>query len=178
MKDMVWNVRFLTTSTTTSVPFSGVQKVVGFLEMTTVVPWTFTPEEWFTNADVKEGIAFGFATKLGVPQDWVSTELSIPENLTRVNYEILVPAGSKGLYSGIGIEYSIILSDTEEGRREWSDNIGLGLVTATQMNYTVFVSRVPRPMVVRAYGKTNHAAAAIIGAFPLFVALVTAKLNL
>jgi hypothetical protein len=175
--DMVWNVRFLTTTSTTSVPFSGATKVVGFLELTTVIPWTMTPQEWFTDADVKEGIAFGFATKLGVPQDWVSTYLSIPQNYTQVDYEILVPAGSKGLYSGIGIEYSIILSDTEDGLLEWGDAIGLGLISATQMNYSVSVHSVPRPIVVRAYGKTNHAATAIFGVFPLFVSLVTAKLN-
>jgi hypothetical protein len=152
-------VRMLTTTTTTDEPYYGAQKLMGTLELSTVLPFQADMDEFLRNSEVIVGVSTGIAMRLGVPPAWVSASLSVPDRHILVSFEIKIPPETRGNSSGIALFMSILDSNTEDGKALWSDALGLSMTKATSEQYQVAVHEIPVPYTVRldANGQTSRA---------------------
>jgi len=151
--------RILTTRTTTGAPFYGPQKVIGSMDLSTVLPFELQMNSFLQDQKVNTGIRDGIALKLGVPRTWVTTALSMPARHIQVDYIIDFPDNVQGNKSAISIYVTIIMSNDDSGKSDWSEYIGMGLSATTELIYKVAVNDVHQPMNVRSgkYGSTSYA---------------------
>lgn len=149
----------LTTVTTTSAPYYGRQKLIGTLDISTEIPWSTDTEKWTKDEDIVFAIVDGIATKLVVPDAWITASLSIPSKYIQVDYEITIPAETRGNQSGWALLITIVLSDDDVGRSDWGDTIGTALTRKTDEEYWVAVHSVPAPVAVflNERGEVAHA---------------------
>lgn len=154
--------RMLTTRTTTVAPFYGPQKVIGSMDMSTVLPFELQISSFLRDQKVNKGIRDGIALKLGVPREWVTTALSMPDRHIQVDYVINFPDNIQGNKSAIAIYVDIIQSNDDRGKDDWSEYIGLGLSATTDLRYRVAINDVHTPYNVRS-DKARANCAYIVG---------------
>jgi len=163
LPDTTLTFRMLTTRTTTTEPYYGAQKLLGNIEFSTVLPFQVKPEEFLTDVQVSRGVADGIAMKLVVPRPWVTAALSIPSRHIQADYQISIPADTRGNSSAWGLLLAILSSaEDDDGLRRWGDALGIAMTMSTEHNYLVAVHSVPFPTTIRsdAKGSTSKASRA------------------